>query len=833
MLINYVFPKSKIKEIIYTDTNGVLKNDINIESLKLSYRTSNALLDAGYKTINEVVFEKFSKLKKIKNMGPRSVKELVDFVSNNCEIIFEIDLDVFEMSLLTKTLNLLEYDSYDISFLLYTIKKNVKIYCNEYDSVENVSDENLLNDILFQDNIKNILSKYILTLISENNYSVLDIEALFPKNILNRGLVTNVINNLIESERIELFNGFLRIKLPTINDWLLELKDKYKAAVEYRLKGYTLEKTGKKMGYTRERIRQIVDKSLKQKPVLIEDDFAYWFSKYKFDSEAFEYIFNERIETYMYLNMVYEPGLLDIESMIDDNQMNQSIFSRYKEYINKDNVFIDDEYVPCRKYQVIKKIIQKRFSNEPIQFDEFYEYYSNFLRTNVPNFYEKLSFTNSHAIKSYIDRYNYILISLGNKFRYYPMSEIDIIDFVSSLNLEQFVDVEISTLKIFINSSEIMKDYFILDEYELHNLLKRTVDIWNQDNKYEVEFLRMPNMIFGKANKKKQVLDLFHELYPISFEEFYIHYYKNYGVLESTCRANLIPYIDEYYDENSYNLKIECSEDTIENFRTILTDDFYFIEDLIDLYSKNFKIDKDKLPDIDKIKQICPILGYTVHIICIIKNTYHEASDYFTKFYLSFNELDLNILDKRLKYIGWSNFSLNKLKLSYEIIEVNDRKYLKYVYFNKLYNIDKEDIADYIYSVIDFSRNYEFFTIYKLVQDGFSNCLGSINLETADFGEWFYTSLLKNSKKIKYIKIGSEIVFYNSHHLCTIIDFLKFIILTYKENNVDTIIDFIRKDFSVIFNKNEIVQYINNSDLYYDLKIDKVFTSKENYYDDI
>ena len=56
---------------------------------------------------------------------------------------------------------------------------------------------------------------------------------------------------------------------------------------------------------------------------------------------------------------------------------------------------------------------------------------------------------------------------------------------------------EFSTLKIFRDYPELMKEYDIRDEYELHNYLKK---IWPSENA-SVKFGRMPTINVGELNK--------------------------------------------------------------------------------------------------------------------------------------------------------------------------------------------------------------------------------------------------------------------------------------------------------------------------------------------
>jgi hypothetical protein len=65
----------------------------------------------------------------------------------------------------------------------------------------------------------------------------------------------------------------------------------------------------------------------------------------------------------------------------------------------------------------------------------------------------------------------------GEKLRYYDIVGQDYTELFETINLSQFSNIEISTLKFFEDFPELMEKYDIRDQYELHNLLKKIIDV--------------------------------------------------------------------------------------------------------------------------------------------------------------------------------------------------------------------------------------------------------------------------------------------------------------------------------------------------------------------
>lgn len=837
LLIHKSFPQiigKQIIEVLFKVDNEMGEVDIPISELGLSVRTTNALLANGYDSIKKVAFEKAEVISSVKNMGARSINELILFIRDRAEITLEGEPS---NEIVEKIFNQFRdyFNSQEVQFDISVVSKSIKTnlqknkekYSEEKPFDELINNESFIDDILRQNNVENSIENYILSIIQKKR-KLIELSTLndsFPPFFIKHGFLDRTIDKLIEEGKIEKVDGKIRIKLPNVSEWIETLKDNQKVAVSFRL-NHTLEECGVELGVTRERVRQIVAKALKTKPILREDDNAYWYTEYLIDKEAMCIIFEEREETYDYLKMAYDHGTKNVEDMVDDPHLTKELYINLQRYINRNSILIDGEYVPCKRDLLCKKLAQSLCSESDMSFDEFYDRYMDLLRENEIDSNEKLLFPSERAFEARLDDSKYILMKYGRKFRYYPIQEYDIQELVQELHFEQFNDVEISTLKLFVEYSEVMQEYGIADEYELHNLLKKTQDEWNENNKYNVVLTRMPFMAFGNADRQRQTEHLLFQVAPVTIEEYCQFYEMEYGVLARTAMANMTPFISNYYHEGLYTINQPLlDEEENQYLADILNQDFYFIDDIKEAYLKKYVNGDAERVNPRTLKE----LGFRVFTNYVVRNSFSSADEYFTSVYMKNDLLDLNQQDSRIVYVQSANQALDNLRSSYELLEYEDKKYIKYSHLISVaQDMTKDKILRYVDDAIDAAGSEEFFTIKKLKKEGFDDALHNIGL-----GDWFNAGLLKNSKRIRFTKVGGGVIFYKGDSQFTTVDFIRYVLKTKRKMDIDDFVDYVFNEYGIRIPREKITWLIKNSDMYYDTIMEKIYLTKEEYYDEI
>ena len=591
-----------------------------------------------------------------------------------------------------------------------------------------------------------------------------------------------------------------------------------------RMHGKTLEEIGIEQNITRERIRQICSKIFKKKPKLFDDRFRYWFEQYNLNEDDMQNIFGISKLTYGYLKQNYKQGSKDITMLEFDVNISVFVYKKFKEQIKKYCVYINNHYVPIERAILLTEII-KAYCKTEVHIENLFNFYFSYLEDNNLNENSKLTFPNKRSFEARVQDDKNSLWKFGRKVRYYPIENYDVCEFVSELNLDRFKDVEISTLLLLNDNKELMKQYDIRDEYELHNFLKKTESKWNKDNKYEIEFARMPMLTFGNVDRKKQYSTFLEQIAPVTLEEYGQLCEMEFGILSQTAMANHLSYIGEYYHKGIFEANQPLLTDNeILNLEQVLNQEFYLLEDVK-------KIIFSILPNLDVSKlnaRNYKRLGYKVFSGYLIKNTYSSAQEYFENLFLKSEILNLNDIDSRILFKSVACNLLYELREQNRLIEIEDKVYIRQDRFERITNHNISKNYDFIHHVLSFSKDYVFFTMKKLFADGFYDELLDI-----DMGIYFYSALVKNSQLIKYIKMGNNILFYSEDNSVTSVDFFQFILEEKISMDIYDFIDFIADEYDIELQKDKVVYWIGQSELYYDSTMEKIYLNKDAYYEDI
>ena len=163
----------------------------------------------------------------------------------------------------------------------------------------------------------------------------------------------------------------------------------------------------------------------------------------------------------------------------------------------------------------------------------------------------------------------------------------------------------------------------------------------------------MPFISFGEIDRKKQVLDLWNQLSPLSADKLCENYQLKYGVLKKTVNANFLQYAVEYNHNCIYRIDQTVSnlnQEEMIYLKEKMNKCFYFLEDVRKIYCDKFG---DKY--LSRINSLTlRKLGFRVYTNYIVSNSYQNAQDYFTKCLLAKDIFDFSKIENRLKNV--SNF---------------------------------------------------------------------------------------------------------------------------------------------------------------------------------
>lgn len=589
--------------------------------------------------------------------------------------------------------------------------------------------------------------------------------------------------------------------------------------LELRLrgKGKTLEEIGTEYVRTRERVRQLNAKALAKRPNLFEDRYKEQFEKYGIDREDFIYIFNIPQMEYNYLNIAYEQGTLSVEVLMDDTSLSNDIRKRAYQVHYKD-YFTDTEYpVRKRKNSILEYIIHTKCKSAR-SYDEIYADYVDFVSGHINENIDDWLMSESYYSNAISEASNAI-VRTGRLARYYDYTQYDYENLFDALQLEKHKDIEYSTLKFFDGMPDLMKEYDIQNEYELHNLLKRMTG----DKYPSLSFGRMPMLEFGKANRKNQLVRTLIGISPVSVDDFAESLYRDYGYSPQTAKGTFMQELREYLVDGEYRIDTPALNPLqLELISAKLEEEFYWISELEAIFDEcNISNSKQYLNHLNISK-----LGYRLGADFIYKDCYTSAHDYFVKLFTKDEIVDIAKWGGKYTLSQSYYITMNQLKRNYDILEFSRKKYIN---FSKLkqYGVTKEALDSFGREVVDL--NIEgYFTLQSIQNQGFEHELFDLG-----FDDCFYSFLILNQPEVKAVSYNNTTIFRITDEPFTIADFLEYQLSSLRKIDIYDFEDLLFDEYGITKDLHELKHRIKQSTMYYDDIMEKAYIDYDEYYEEI
>lgn len=765
-----------------------------IEDLGLSARSYNCLIRAKVSTYGELFALYPDKLLDLRNLGRKTELELKAHIERYMERLRK-------------------------SMILYCagVKANVEL-C--------YSDEDIRESLLAQ-----------YTGAGFRGLSFQELRGDLPESVEDER-VKKIIGALIAEKQLEyvdfrcyrVYPGFFDILTETTAFMSPEDRD----VLRRRFRGDTLEAIAQDYGLTRERIRQKVKKykpkvrhAFKANTGLDyfdEDFYAYLFTNYRDEGKEFwrEYI-NVPEQTYFYLKELCDPGKKKIAEAIDDPNVAVSLKYRINAYLSRNKIYLDGELVE-RSRGAIEDFLLRKTGGEEMSSEEFCERYNALLRDNGVTD-EKLYYSDA-VIRSRTNKLSASVLCLwkqGQRLRFYDIASRDYTELLDSLNLESFENTEISTLKFFEDYPELMRSYDIRDQYELHNLLKKTLP---EGSFHDLRFGRQPILQFGEFDRTSALYAMLEGLSPVSSEEFIECIHKEYGYDKATTLASYIQPLMKYCHNSVFSVDFKhIPKDRAQTFRAVLTEDFYFISEIKKLYSRLF-------PEADA-EEINPYslkgLGFTVLSKYAIQH-FDSAADYFHQLLTKDDIYSLKPLRERYGTIMMFSQTLFDLRREYEIFLFGDEQIVNLRRLSR-FGITKDDIYSYCDAVAAATEDGEYFTVYSLRQKGLESKLDGLG-----FDDLFYAWILAMHPDFAYQRVFGSIILLktNESAFTSTRDFLRWLLSDYDSVDADDFISDCQENYGItIPSRFEITEAISGTDMYYDPIMGRIYSDKNVYYDEL
>ena len=729
--------------------------DMPIGRAHFGTRVDRVLESAGFQTLGEVLHYPKEKWAEMSALGTNSLAHLVK------------EIEVYRQAARATAKAEREKRNSDISKdqlreEAEAMEDFADMLMVTYEHVMRVAEQAEAQDIpltegIWQDEkIRKAVQNYVLRLLVHEKYEGASFETLsadFPHRIFDETAFGALLDSMEKQQLIWKQGKCYYCVYPSLETVLFSVcRERNAKILKLRLSGMTLEEVAQLTGVTRERVRQIQKKIFSKLPPVREGYFAFYKQKYVgLTDDDFQYIFQLTEETRHFISLYLDEQRVK-EKDVDAGQRLQALRAVMHDQILDAKIreradarlkaidpyfFIDGKHVMKNRQSLIRFAI-KKYCRDAKPSGELLEDYLRLL--------DSLSISREDPRFSldarYMEHYFWemtALVSRHRQVRYYDILSMDYQDLLDTLQLTSYSNVEISSRKFFRDFPEIMERYDIRDEYELHNLLKK---LWEHghfndylDEAHQIIFGRMPTLKIGRADRRKQVMDIIQEHGYISYMDLGRAIEAEFGIPQNAAMSNgWGDTCKEYFDPGTGNFHIPetlLPEDKVRRMKERLMEDFYLTQDIIDIYMEEYP--EGNVWDIDPaaLRQ----MGFISHRKYVIRDKFGSARDFFEKLFAENETLDLR---DHSEYAVCSMFSAVWLGLArdFKVVEIEPGVFLNSQYLEK-HGITQEAIHEFCENVYHFMENGKCFSIKSLQAAGFV-----LPWQEEGWGDWFYGSLL-------------------------------------------------------------------------------------------
>jgi len=800
-------------------------DDLPVSQLPLSKRAINCLLQAGIKTSQELYSISIEQLLCVRNLGTKTLNEIQTYIEEH---------PLSEVSSANITSSGEENEKDPSKKVIEELSSFLRLSPAVFKTIINENgisflDKKCIYHLYELKPFYDALHSKMLSILEgrETGISYEAIMEMMPSHLKNTTIIKEMLLSMENSGELYVEYGNYVRQYPSIVDYITTLgNEKTKNIVLDKLNGMTLQEIGNKVGLTRERVRQLYEKTIRRLHNsglrFREDKYALLFSRYTITKEDFTKAFDEPLSTYGYLATVTDSNLIfkkSLESILEDSEIPIEMRKRAERIVYKDYINLNGQQIHKSRPELVDYYI-RTYCRELTPYDVFLIDFNNFIDAlDLPE--GKSFYINGRAYENRLSGEMCILWSQWRRFRFYDIQSREYDVFLEILNLKQYDGLEISTLKLFRDNPELMEEFDIHDEYELHNLLKK---IWNEPNS-KVSFKKMPTIEIGQVDRNAQVHSLLLQYAPISAERFGKLYEESYGVKAGTVLGSYMKDFDKYFYEGVYS--IDC-EDLPEHVYIALTrdmrKDYYTIQDVQSIYLHEF-------PGAD-IALINPYtlktLGFKVYSGYVVRNTFPSAAAYFNHLLTKRDVTDMRDYPQSIQSIGAYSSELQRLRKEREIVEFSP---YRYIHIRKLIQtgVTKELLDDYCQKVSMFVERNAFFTIHSIVSDGFTH-----QLDDLGFDEFFYASLLVEDRRhFSYQGIGGSRLYVNGMSKNVFSDMLVWLVSKAGKIDLYDLKNMLNNKYGIEVDKYKLLSIIHNTDLYYDVIMEAVYIDYDTYFEEV
>lgn len=573
-----------------------------------------------------------------------------------------------------------------------------------------------------------------------------------------------------------------------------------------KLEGFTLQEIGNQFGITRERVRQKINKIIKEIPNIVESEkYQDIFTKCNISKDIFTRVFNEDGTVFEFLSLLYKRGKEDVIKYIFNGDFSDEI---KQNVVNESEFFIDDgELRRLTRQNLILKVLKE---NAELQMyfseDELFYLYCEEVK-KFPN----LQFANSKSMCNQLERYPHILFSFKKGYRYHSTTvNAQIKDSLLKI-IDELPEGAYSMNLIFDNHFVLMKELEILDGSELHYFYKK-YSIKNRN----FNLGRNPEFVKGDKLKKDYILSELRRFNGKHLDEFVMYMSATYGLNTDSLTSYVLSEFTGNIANRLIYFKQNIFQEEVAILSSKLTNRFYEKNDFYNILNHHFgkmKVTNDFLYE----------LGFVEKGTLIIKKEYRSAVEALTDY----------ILSQRIVKTGSESFfrtyefynTISQLERQLKILKISRNSYIN---IETLRGFDKNKFLQFIEEVNKFVSDDSYFSIVSLIDDG-------LNCDLLDDGFELISldRLIGISSEVKSLGIGFPNIYYKSNSRKNLGDFLIDELFKYETANVEDFTDDINQKYGLDLDSYKVRIRLIENGVYYSEILNKVYIEKEDYLNEV
>ncbi|EZP58402.1 hypothetical protein [Exiguobacterium sp. RIT341] len=592
-----------------------------------------------------------------------------------------------------------------------------------------------------------------------------------------------------------------------------------KLFLKKRLRGMSAAEIAKEQGKSRQRISQVLDEVLAEIPITHIKETRRTidiFREYAVDQEFFTEVLLEKKETFHLLKLkCKKERIWDGVKKSKSDCLNQLLPDQRIRYLQAESLFEDEngDVVKMTKRNLMKKYFfmhgrdADSTKNHHVRYSEFLDEELHGKKSVIEEYRISL-----HNFESTIAESSYCIHSYDQKVRYFEVDRI----VEEKANLEKLFMLPegiYSTSFVYETNESYFRSLDIKDHHELHNVLKRMLDL------DFIKIRRIPEFAIGVADKIEWFTRLIKKLSPITLDAFINHLEQNFGLHGPSTRTRVLTDLPEYVTPERKLIHASAKPATIhKNFlKRILVDDIYIAQDLID----GFPVLKSS-GNIYLNKKMLKSVGYVLSGGFIVREEIGSGECYYRNLLMGnqYFVLDESPLLKTRSF----RKTISELQSGLDLLQIGRNHYMNISVLEKI-GIAKSDLIDFQKIVSRSFSDERYFTV-KNIHERVPHKILELG-----FDDIFYERLCRAHEGIRYIPSATGDIFYRGEHVRNLTDFVRDCIID--GMSVDELLSFVTQEFGISLDPNKTIEKIRMTGAHYVPETRRIHFDKRDFFEQL